>query len=212
MATTLEKVSETERYALGLKAGKLLRALHTLPAPDDAELWERRFARKMDGMLSSYRKHKRLRSKEQIERAELAKKYVEEHAYLLNNRQQTFCHGDFNRTNIMVAPSGEVGAVDFTSDLDGKDYADPLFDMLHIVYSETLNPHYYTGLWNGYAGGIPSDAFFAMTAYYFAYDAFSSLGGDKNFDNGGFDEKALAWYDNFNRVVPTWYLQDWSVT
>jgi hypothetical protein len=70
------------------------------------------------------------------------------------------------------------------------------------------DPYYYTGLWNGYADGVPDNEFFAVTAYYFAYDVLSSLGGDETFDNGGFDKKVLEWYDNFNRTVPTWYLKD----
>lgn len=205
-AEAMKKMPDAERYALGVKAGNLLRALHTLPAPDDAEPWERRFARKMKGRLSDYHKNKRQKSKEQIERGELAKKYLEDNAELSKHRRQTFCHGDFNRTNIIVAPSGEVGAIDFACDLDKENYGDPLFDFIHIIYTDALDPHYFSGLWNGYAGGVPDDEFFAMTAYYFAYDAFSSLGGNKKFDNGGFDKKVLVWYDNFNRVVPSWYL------
>jgi len=205
-ASAMAKMPDAERYALGIKAGALLRKLHALPAPVDAEPWDSHFARKVDGRLSDYRRHKRQKSKEQIERGEFAKKYLKDNAHLLQNRRQTFCHGDFNRTNIIVAPNGDVGAVDFNCFNDNKDYGDPLFDFIHITYTGTLDPYYYTGLWNGYAGGIPSEEFFKMTAYYFAYDAFSSLGGNRKFDNGEFDKKVLAWYDNFNRIVPTWYL------
>jgi len=207
-ASAMTKMPDTERYALGLKAGKLLRALHTLPIPDNMEPWEIRFERKMKGRLSDYTKNKRQKSKEQIERGELTKKYLKDHAHLLKNRRQSFCHGDFNRTNIIVAPNGEIGAIDFACDLDKQTYGDPLFDFIHIIYTDKLDPYYFSGLWNGYAGGVPGEEFFEMTAYYFAYDAFSSLCGNKKFDNGGFDKKVLAWYDNFNRAVPTWYIKE----
>ena len=207
-AKAMEKMSDTERYTLGMKAGKLLRALHALPTPENAEPWDSRFARKMRGRLADYHKNKKQKSPEQIECGELLKKYLEDNAHLLKNRRQTFCHGDFNWTNIMVLPSGEVGAVDFACDLDQKTYGDPLFDFIHIIYTDTLDPYYFTGLWNGYSNGFPDDEFFTMTAYYFAYDAFSSLCGNRKFDNGGFDKKALDWYDYFRSVVPSWYLKE----
>lgn len=212
-ASVMATMTETERYALGLKAGKLLRKLHTLPAPTEAEPWHIRFGRKIDERLSSYRENN-----VQSENGERAIKYLTDNAYLLKNRTQTFNHGDFNTTNIIVSPTGEVGAIDFNAFFmtEGphalSDYGDPLWEMICISYMETPDPHYYTGLWNGYTGGKPDDTFFKITAYYFAYDVLTSLcgGADSGFDNGGFDEKAMRWYDNFTRVVPSWYLGEWA--
>jgi serine/threonine-protein kinase len=200
-AELLPSLGETERYALGVKAGRLLQKLHTLPAPDGAEAWETRFQRKIDGRILSYRGNN-VRS----ERGELVIKYLRDNAYLLEGRPQTFNHGDFGITNIIVGPSGEVGAIDFNC-YDGG-YGDPLWELVGISYAETPDPHFYTGLWNGYANGTPDSEFFAVTAFYFAYDVLTSLCGDGDcgFDNGGFDEKCLKWYDNFSRAVPSWYI------
>jgi serine/threonine-protein kinase len=195
-------LTESERYALGLKAGELLRKLHTLSAPDNAESWVIRFQRKIDERLSSYRKNN-----VKSANGERAIEYLSRNAQLLQGRPQTFNHGDFNTTNIIISPSGEVGAVDFNA--YNGDYGDPLWEMICISYAETPDPHYYTGLWNGYCDGKPNEEFFTTTAFYYAYDVLTSLCGDGDcgFDNGGFDEKCLRWYDNFSRVVPSWYLR-----
>ncbi len=199
-------MAEKERYVLGFKSGELLRRLHALPAPDDAEDWESRFWRKIDGRISDYRKYKISTAN-----GEAAIKYLQDNAHLLKNRPQTFNHGDFNTTNIIVAPNGELGAVDFNCFNDNRDYGDPIWEMICVSYMEEPDPYYYTGLWNGCCNGTPDEEFFRLTAYYFAYDLLSSLGGDESFDNGGFDKKVLEWYDNFKNIIPNWYLKDIEV-
>jgi serine/threonine-protein kinase len=202
-AAMFPRLTDGERYALGIKSGELLRKLHSLSAPDNAEPWKIRFNRKIDERLSSYR-----HNNAQSEIGELAIKYLSDNAGLLENRPQTFNHGDFNSTNIIVAPGGEVGAVDFNC--YNGDYGDPLWEMICISYMETPDPYYYTGLWNGYTGGKPDNEFFEMTAYYFAYDVLTSLssGANSGFDNGGFEKKVFEWYDGFKRLIPSWYLKD----
>lgn len=205
-ASIMTIMDETERYTLGLKAGELLRKLHMLPAPKDAQPWDVRFQRKTDQRLADYHENK---GKTEI--GEIAIKYLSDKAGMLRNRRQTFNHGDFNTTNLIVSPDGEMGVIDFNCFNDNCDYGDPLWEMICISYMETLDPYYYTGLWNGYADGKPNRKFFEMTAYYFAYDVLSSLGGDKYFDNGDFDKKVFGWYDGFQCVVPKWYLKDFCL-
>jgi len=204
-ATIMTNMSENERYNLGIKSGKLLRRLHSLPAPDNAEPWHYRFQRKIDQRFDEYHMNKG-----QTKNGEIAIKYLSENSELLKNRPQTFNHGDFNTTNLIVSPNGEIGAIDFNCFNDNCDYGDPLWEMICISYIEEVDPFYYTGMWNGYANGKPDENFFKMTAYYFAYDILSSLGGTESFDNGNFDEKALKWYDNFNRIIPAWYLENFN--
>ena len=202
-ASVMASMTDVQRYELGIKSSELLRKLHMLPAPVNAEPWDIRFQRKIDERLSQYHENKG-----QTENGELAIRYLNDNAHLLKNRRQTFTHGDFNTTNLIVSLNGEVGVIDFNCFNDNCDYGDPMFEMIAISYLENPDPYYYTGLWNGYAGGMPDTEFFAITAYYFAYDILSSLGGNESFDNGDFDKKALSWYDNFNRVVPSWYLDE----
>lgn len=50
----LPALSETEQYALGVKAGENLRKIHTIPAPDGLEDWYDRFIRINDERLRSF--------------------------------------------------------------------------------------------------------------------------------------------------------------
>jgi len=50
----LPRISETEQHALGMKAGEVLRRIHTLPAPEDAEPWGDWFFRKVQGRIDFY--------------------------------------------------------------------------------------------------------------------------------------------------------------
>ncbi|MDR1465241.1 MAG: phosphotransferase [Oscillospiraceae bacterium] len=200
-AELLPALSEPERYALGWKAGELLRQLHTLPAPPNAEPWGVRFQRKIDGRLTQYRQ-----DGHRCAAGELAIDYLKRHAYLLQARPQTFLHGDFNTTNIIVGPEGDVGAIDFNC--YNGDYGDPLWDFISNTYLESPDPSFFTGLWNGYCAGIPDEFFFAVTAYYFAYDVLASLCGDSDYENCRADGDTIQRYDNFSRTVPAWYQSD----
>ena len=48
-------LSDTEQYVYGLKAGRILRRIHSIPAPETQEDWESRFNRKMDYKIKKYK-------------------------------------------------------------------------------------------------------------------------------------------------------------
>lgn len=47
-------MSTTEQYLLGLKAGKVLRKIHELTAPEDMLNWEERYFAVMDERIDEY--------------------------------------------------------------------------------------------------------------------------------------------------------------
>ena len=47
-------LSDTEQYTYGLEAGRILRRIHSLPAPTTQEDWENRFNRKIDLKIQKY--------------------------------------------------------------------------------------------------------------------------------------------------------------
>jgi len=47
-------ISKTEQYVIGLRAGEVLRKMHNLPAPKDAEPWADFFYRKVQGRIDFY--------------------------------------------------------------------------------------------------------------------------------------------------------------
>ncbi|MDR1298905.1 MAG: phosphotransferase [Oscillospiraceae bacterium] len=197
--TVLPTLSEAEQYALGIKAGELLQKIHSIPAPDGIEEWLVRFRRKICGHLSGYNV--------QSEICEQAIRYLNENERLLERRPQTFNHGDYNPTNIILKPDGTLSAIDFCFV-----YGDPYWDFCAIPVGKDANPHYQTGLINGYFGSNPPEDLFPVLAYYFATDVLTRVSPDDEPEKYDIEclhiKNILRWFDNFNRVVPSWYLQD----
>lgn len=47
-------LADSQQYALGLEAGKILKKIHTIPAPENQKDWEPRFNQKTDWKIMKY--------------------------------------------------------------------------------------------------------------------------------------------------------------
>jgi Predicted aminoglycoside phosphotransferase len=204
---SLPLLSETEQYNIGIKSGKLLNKLHTIPAPDDIEPWNERFWIKVDGRIDYYNTHP-IRS----DYGDLIVNFLTDNRHLLDNRPQTFNHGDFNKTNIIVTPDGEVGVIDFNA--YHSSYGDPWWEFDPTNWGNTPNPHYCTGLINGYFNDKPSAEFFEMHRYYLAYDGLAALCETDSGQQGEVREgvkhleNVCKWFDNMKNLMPSWYINE----
>ena len=209
--SALPRINEAEQYTVGLKAGAVLRKIHTLPAPDDAVPWDTRFQDKIQARIDLYNKHNL-----NCENGEKIIKYLHDRQDLLKNRPQAFWHGDFSAGNQMLMRSGEIGTIDFN--YWHYDHGDPWWEFIGIPWGEEPNAHYFTGLINGYFDNDPPHDFFELLAYYFASDALSALcytflGLEpcKPEDGKRHMENVLRWFDNLQNPVPSWYLKDFYI-
>lgn len=201
----LPHMSEKQQYSVGVKAGAVLRKIHTLPAPEDAGPWDVRFRNKVQKRIDLYHQY-HLES----ENGERIIQYLHDKQDLLSNRPQTFWHGDFSIGNHMIMPNGEVGTIDFNS--WNFDYGDPWWEFVAIPWGKQPPSAYYTGMINGYFDGKPPHAFFDLLSYYFACDALSalcyaSLGLEpcKPEDGKMHMENVLRWFYNMKHSIPIWY-------
>ena len=207
LETVLPKLSETQAYALGLKAGEILRKIHSIPAPETQEDWEVRFNRKTDTKIEMY-KNCGLR----LDGDEHILKYIKKNRHLLKNRPQCFQHDDYHVGNMMVE-NGELVIIDF----DRCDFGDPWEEFNRIVFSATASPHFATGQVRGYFGGEPPREFFELLTFYFCVNMLASLPwaipfGQADIDNMmKLSQDVLAWHDNMSNPVPTWYLKDFYI-
>ncbi|MCL2446158.1 MAG: phosphotransferase [Oscillospiraceae bacterium] len=203
--TAMTHMNALEQYDLGQKAGALLRCLHTLPAPEDVEPWERWFLRKMQDRLDFYHSHPIKSSG-----GDIAVRFLQENKAWLSDRPQCFLHGDFNQTNLILQPSGQVGVIDFNA--YNKDHGDPWWEFDPVNWGGEVNARYNSGLINGYFDGKPPQAFFRMFAYYNAYCALAALCDSSQHNQGTPEEgrrhleNILNWHDDFNQLTPSWYL------
>ena len=197
----LPTLLQEEQYRLGREAGEILRALHTIPAPEDAEDWESRFNAKIDRKLQLYRE-----CPLHYENGEAFVRYLEENRGLLHGRPQCMQHGDYHTGNMMLC-GGKLFVIDF----DRPDAGDPWEEFNRIVWSAQLSPAFARGTVDGYFDGAPPLAFWKLLALYIANNTLGSLPWAVPFGEEQMDimreqaAQVLDWYDGMENPVPRWY-------
>lgn len=196
-------LSEAEQYVLGLKSGEILRKIHSIPSPKTQEEWSVRFNRKTNNKIRRYRE-----CGLRFEGDNKVIEYIENNRHLLENRPQSFQHGDYHVGNMMLE-NGELQIIDF----DRYDFGDPWEEFNRIVWCAAASPHFATGRLHGYFGGEPPIEFFRLLAFYIASNTLSSIYWAVPFGQGEIDtmmkqsQDVLSWFDNMQNPVPSWYLK-----
>ncbi len=196
------KYSEAEQYAYGLEAGRILRMIHSIPAPATVEDWESRFNRKMDTKIKKYNE-----CTLKYENGQALIDFIGANRHLLNGRPQTYQHGDYHIGNMMFDRGGKLHIIDFNR----NDFGDPWEEFNRIVWCAASAPLFASGMVNGYFGdSVPPD-FWNLLALYIANNTLSSLPWAIPFGDGEVEtmknqaKDVLAWYDGMKDPVPTWY-------
>ncbi len=204
----LPHLTATEQYALGVKSGEILRLLHTIPASEEQEEWSRRFNRKASSKIDKYKA-----CGIRIEGDDDIIGYIENNRHLLSGRPQSYQHGDYHVGNMIISPDKRLWIIDFNR----PDFGDPWEEFNRIVWSAAASPHFATGQINGYFSGKPPIEFFKLLAFYIASNTLSSIywaipfGEKETATMRNQARDVLAWFDNMNNPVPTWYLHDISI-
>jgi len=205
--SALPAMPTSEQYNWGLKAGRLLREIHSVPASKDAQSWGIHFNNMLQGELESYYSKAELHS----EHGEVIIKQLNENNDVLGVRPQTFIHGDYNPGNLIMMPSGELGVIDFSSG-----YGDPFWDIFKASWRPHLFPHFYSGQIRGYFNSEPALDFWKVYSYYFAFGALIALqaphwAGFNNLEEGkSVTQNILTWSHNFKSPIPSWYLDSYK--
>jgi len=201
--TALRSVSTDEQYALGVRAGQLLRLIHNLPAPDAGEEWSARFNRKTDLKIKKYRECGiRFAGDDKIIG------YIEKNRGLLEGRPQCRQHGDYHVGNMIISQRGGLSIIDFNR----TDFGDPWEEFNRIVWSAAVSPYFATGQINGYFEGKPPAEFFRLLAFYISGNTLSSVYWAIPFGQAEIDtminqsQDVLGWFKGMASAVPEWYL------
>jgi len=184
--TALPRMNHAEQFALGVKCGEVARKIHTLPSDDPELCWVRKKLEVQEKIKSYAEKPNRTRGED------LLIGYLQDNIGLLDNRPQTFIHGDWNTSNLMLSPDGQIWVIDC-----GITGGDPWCEFWEVSGDADEMPHYYTGLIKGYFEGEPPAEYFPLFAFYVA----------KGYLDWNYDPKnVLNWFDDMRNPVPTWYL------
>ena len=196
--------SDTEQYVYGLEAGRILRKIHSIPAPETQEDWKKRFNRKIDRKIVLY---EACPIKYESGQAEAFIDYINNNRRLLAGRPQTFQHGDYHIGNMMIGRNGKLYIIDFNR----HDFGDPWEEFNRIVWCAQKVPVFASGMVDGYFDGIVPADFWQLLALYISSNTLSSLPWAVPFG-----EKEIAtmrnqandvfnWYKGMSDPVPTWY-------
>ena len=196
--------SDTEQYAYGLEAGRILRKIHSIPAPVTQQDWETRFSRKMYYKINKYNE-----CPVKCENGQAFIDYINENSYLLKDRPQVYQHGDYHIGNMMRDHNGQLYIIDFNR----NDYGDPWEEFNRIVWCAQKVPPFASGMVNGYFDdNVPLD-FWKLLALYISSNTLSSVywaiphgQAEVNIMLNQASE-ILSWYDTMRNPVPTWYFK-----
>jgi len=193
---------DVEQYLYGMEAGRILRKIHTIPAPETQPDWAEYFNKKIDRKIAMCRA-----CPIQFDGAEEMIAFIEENRHLLNGRPQCFQHGDYHIGNMMLE-NGKLTVIDF----DRFDFGDPWEEFNRITWCAQAGEFFATGLINGYFENeeIP-EAFWRLLALYIYTNMLSSVAWAIPYGQVEVDtmlqqiKDVLAWYEDVTRIVPTWY-------
>ena len=202
LSDVLYVLFETEQYLLGIKAGEILRKIHAIRAPDSQEIWSVSFTAKIERKVFKEYHESNLA----LPGVDKIFTYFEQNKYLLENRPQSFLHGDYGIGNIMLE-KGELKIIDF----DGYGFGDPWKDFVKILYSVERSSAFATGQIDGYFGGVPPKDFWPLLALYMSIESVNlALWQYKNYPDQvesclKLVDNSLRWFSNMENTVPTWY-------
>ncbi|MFS0782731.1 aminoglycoside phosphotransferase family protein [Bacillus sp. 1P06AnD] len=192
------------QYEVGVDAGKELKKLHKLPAPDGFPSWHTAKTEKVGRYLAELRNMDVDQSLK-----DMLQSYISEHEGHMKDRPNTFQHDDITPSNLIIHNGKFAGFIDFQR----MDWGDPIHDLQKIgFFSKPVSIELAKGIIDGYHGNEKIDAsFWQLYTLYSAIHIVSALvwglkmGKDqyellyKNSlevikDHGGFTEIIPAWY------------------
>ena len=209
VAQEIHKLSESNQYTLGIKAGGILRRLHSASAPDGLEDWHDKYCD-----IYAQRMYHALEYDIKVENRDEIIRYFEKNKHLLKRRPQTLCHGDYQTGNLMVTDNFDLYVIDWNLMEYGNNYADP-WNEFGNVFCQDFYPHYEVGKIRGYFCGEPPAEFWDLFALYVSNASLLLVQWSFYFDRGqeSNDESVqnvrtvLQWFDNMKNSVPMWYLK-----
>lgn len=205
MENVIKTLNEKEQYQLGLKAGKILKAIHCLPV-EPIDLPKVKKTGKKLKQLQQYEN-----SKHRVPNDEKAIAYVKENFDLLCQSEPVYKHGDFHIGNMVYTIQKDVGIIDFNRWECGDRYEE--FYKLQS-FNVDLSIAFSIGQLHGYFDGEPTLDFWKIQAVYVAHSALFSIEWAAKFGEEDIANmtricyNSFRDYDNFNLLIPKWYTKN----
>jgi len=196
-------LKESEQYTYGLEAGRILKVIHSIPAPENQPDWEPRFNAKINHKIKMYNE-----CPIKFDGAENIIEYIKTSRHLLANRPQSFQHGDYHIGNMMIE-NNKIVIIDF----DRYDFGDPWEEFNRIVWCAQTSHIFASGIINGYFDNEVPLEFWRLLALYISSNMLSSIPWAIPFGESEVNtminqaKDVLRWYNNMQNPIPTWYIK-----
>ena len=200
----IENIPLEKQYDLGFDAGMTLKKLHSIKLPDHfiLEPWNERYNRKIDLKIKNYNNcHLKYNN------GELFINYLQNNRHLLDDRPNSFQHGDYHIGNFMLDKNNNLVIIDF----EGYNYGDPWEEFDRLVWCTEKSPKFAKGMVDGYFNNQVPIVFFKTILLYISNNILSSLPWAVNYGEEQIEimknlaNNELKFYKNFTTVIPTWY-------
>ena len=189
------------QYALGLKAGKILRSIHShSPAVSGGVSWYDSYFKVMQPRLDAFRAEGI-----PFEGSDRILSFIEDNKHLLHERPVCRHHGDYHTGN-MIVRGGELWVIDWHT-VDFDNIGDPWYEFNRIGME---CPQFAKGQVDGYLDSVP-DEFWRLFALYFSASAITSIVWAKYWAPDQLEcimelnRSVLQMFDNMEDPVPRWY-------
>lgn len=200
----LPQLSPSEAYQLGRQAGDILLSIHSLSIDQSQMDWSDVYQTKIDKKVVAYQTCGLV-----YECGQSMLRFVKENRHLVGGRPIAYHHGDFHIGNFLLDEQQQLLVIDF----DRLDIGDPWEEFNRLVFTATESPQMASGMVDAYfKEGIPED-FWRLLALYMTVNSLGALAWAKKADPAQIPfmqeqaEKVVAWYDDYKRMIPTWYGQ-----
>lgn len=202
--TVVRQMNPEDSFALGVKAGEILREFHSIPAPDDypdcgalmRELLEKKKTAYQDCSI-------------QVPHDREFLWYLEDTLPMLDGVRCCLLHGDYHVGNMIVAPDGSLHLIDFNR----WKFSDPYRDFNRLAtFSRMASIPFVRGQIAGYFGGKePEEEFFRRMLFYTLLDALFGIlwaipFGEEEIRRQ-LDRSRMIYedYEGMTSIVPIWY-------
>ncbi|MFZ4451758.1 aminoglycoside phosphotransferase family protein [Salibacterium aidingense] len=200
----ISKYSEEEQFNIGIEAGKELRKMHQLTAPNHISSWYSRKIEKHRNYIDAY-----LECEVKVNDDHKIMNFIDENIQLMKHRPNLFQHDDFHLGNIIVNNKKFAGAIDFNR----YDWGDPFHEFLKIgIFSRGISIPFSIGQIKGYFNNKElNEDFWRLYSLYLAMCVFSTVVWTLKTIPSDINEMLdkvymyLEDHDYFSRLKPKWY-------
>ena len=205
----LPLLSQQEQYNFGQKAGQILRGMEQLENYPSSPEWAKIYGAKVKKYIENYKTCGEILTDDKI-----LISFLEKHFFCLENRPMSLLHGDFQSDNMVISPNGELYIIDF----QGSGLVDPYYALTGTMVTAENSTQFSNGQLHSYFNGsIPAD-FWELNAFYMiaesinAFSVAATLGQEEIDYSNKMTKVMLDWFDNFNNLIPNWYIDKKKLT